>query len=91
MSSSDKFLETVEFLFPSLSGTQTSPTVKSTKALPKCIEVLIEGIPIRGVIDTGSDISILNGSVFREITTARGLKKLKPANQKGLHLWTPST
>ena len=82
MSSSDKFLETAEFLFLSLSGAQTSSTVKSTKASPKCIEVQIKGIPIRGIIDTDSDI--INVSVFREIAAARGLKKqqFKPANQK---------
>jgi len=81
---SNSSLETVEFLLPSVSSAQTSSTVKSTQVSPKCVEVQIEGVPVRGIIDTGLDFSILNGSVCWEITATCGLKKeqFKSANQK---------
>ncbi|XP_065908993.1 uncharacterized protein [Dysidea avara] len=44
---------------------------------PKCgsrsVEVNIEGIPITGVIDTGSDITILRGDQFYNIVSKAGL------------------
>ena len=41
----------------------------------KSIEVQIEVLPIRGIIDTGSDIIILSGTAFQEIVTACGIKR----------------
>ena len=41
----------------------------------KSIEVQIEVLPIRGIIDTGSDITILSGTAFQEIVTACGIKR----------------
>ena len=35
----------------------------------------IEGVLIRGIVDTGSDITILNRDAFQGIATACGLKK----------------
>jgi len=35
------------------------PLVKSTQVSHKCVEVEIEGVPVRSIIDTGSDISTL--------------------------------
>ena len=44
----------------------------------------IEGVPVWGIIDTGSDITILSGSAFQEIVTRSNLKKqdFKPADRK---------
>jgi len=37
--------------------------------------VQIEGVPIRGIVDTGSDITVLNRAAFQGIATACGLKR----------------
>ena len=53
----------------------------------------IEGVPIRGIVDTGSNITILSGPAFQEIVTmSKAPKKehFKPSQQKSLHLWSPS-
>ena len=51
---------------------------------PKCVEVQIENVPVRGIIDTGSDITILSGIAFQKIVTMSNLKKehFKPADRK---------
>ena len=49
--------------------------VTQTTSTPKSIEVQIEGLPIRGIIDTGSDITILSGNALQEIVTACGIKR----------------
>ena len=49
-----------------------------------CVEVLIEGIPVTGLIDTGSDITIIRGDLFYQIVAEAHLKiqSLKTAEQK---------
>ena len=49
-----------------------------------CVEVMIEGISVTGLIDTGSDIKIIRGNLFYQIIPESGLKveSLKPAEQK---------
>ena len=49
-----------------------------------CVEVMIEGVPVTGLIDTGSDITIIRGDLFYQIISESGLKveSLKPAEQK---------
>ena len=45
---------------------------KQIISAPKNIEVQVEGVSIRGVVDTSSDITILSRNAFQEITTACG-------------------
>ena len=49
-----------------------------------CVEVLIEGVPVTGLIDTGSDITIIRGDLFYQIDGEAHLKiqSLKTAEQK---------
>ena len=56
--------------------------IQSEVITPKCIEVQIEGVD---VVDTGSDITILNGPAFWEIVNiSKVLKReqFKPANRQ---------
>ena len=45
---------------------------------------MIEGVAVSGLIDTGSDITIIRGDLFYNIVTEAHLKlqSLKPAEQK---------
>ena len=78
---SNNFSRVTETLFPSATHLQASI---STPTVAKCVEVQIEGVLVRGIIDTGSDITILSGSAFQEIVTRSNLKKqdFKPADRK---------
>ena len=80
------FSEVVEFLFPSAAPLPTSTSViQSELTTPKSIEVQIEGVPIRGIVDTGSDITILSGPAFQKIVTmskAPNKEHFKPADRK---------
>ena len=75
------FSRVTKTLFPSATHLQAST---STPTVAKCVEVKIEGVPVRGILATGSDITILSGSAFREIVTRSNLKKqdFKPADRK---------
>ena len=77
--STNNFLKIVDSLFPpieaSVSTVQDKEVTQTTTGTPKSIEVQIEGLPIRGIIDTGSDITILSGTAFQEIVTACGIKR----------------
>ena len=77
--STNNFLKIVDSLFPpieaSVSTVQDKKVMQTTTGTPKSIEVQIEGLPIRGIIDTGSDITILSGTAFQEIVTACGIKR----------------
>ena len=69
------------------SGTRvirTGSHMSTKKSGSCCVEVMIEGVPVTGLIDTGSDITIIRGDLFYQIIPESGLKveSLKPAEQK---------
>ena len=63
---------------------QTGSHMSTKKSRSCCVEVMIEGVPVTGLIDTGSDITIIRGDLFYQIISESGLKveSLKPAEQK---------
>ena len=46
-------------------------------------DVVIEGVPARGVVDTGAEITIMGGQLFARVATVARLKKnrLKPPDK----------
>lgn len=40
-----------------------------------CARVIIQGVPAEGVVDTGAEITIVGGELFRKIALANRLKK----------------
>ena len=50
----------------------------------RCVQVNIEGVPVTGLIDTGSDITIVRGDLLYHIVSTAGLEEsnIKPADQK---------
>ena len=49
-----------------------------------CVEVKVEGVPVTGLIDTGSDITIIRGDLFYHIVETARLEesRLQPADLK---------
>ena len=69
------------------SGTKvirTGSHMSTKKSGSCCVEVMIEGVPVTGIIDTGSDVTIIREDLFYQIISESGLKveSLKPAEQK---------
>ena len=50
----------------------------------RCVEVKIEGVPVTGLIDTGSDITIVRGDLLYHIVSTAGLEasKIRSADQR---------
>ena len=47
------------------------------------VKVLVAGVPLFGVVDTGADVTIMGGSAFKQVAAAARLHKrdFKPANK----------
>ena len=48
-----------------------------------CVKLQVEGVPVFGLIDTGADITIIGGTLFKQVASAARLKKknFKPADK----------
>lgn len=60
--------------------------VKNTGSKSQSVLVEIEGVPARGIVDTGSDITIIGGELFKHVATMARLQKqqLKPPDKSPL-------
>ena len=68
-------------------GTRVIRTGSNTTVIKSgccCVKVKIEGVVVSGLIDTGSDITIIRGDLFYQIVSESALKlqSLEPAEQK---------
>ena len=66
--------------------------VSDTGSQSQSVVVEIEGVPARGIVDTGSDITIIGGQLFKHVaTTARLRKKHFKSPDKSPHTynWQP--
>lgn len=41
----------------------------------RCVRVLIQGVPAVGIIDSGADITIMGGALFKKVTAVARLRK----------------
>ena len=72
------FQEVAENLFPFISATTstlTQATHQTDDDSPQSATVNIEGVPVTGIIDTGSDITIIGGDMLKTVIAKAGLKK----------------
>ena len=49
--------------------------VSDTGSKPQCARVMIQGVPVIGIIDTAADISIMGGLLFKKVASVAKLKK----------------
>lgn len=65
-------------------------------SVPHRAKVLIQGVPAHGVIDTGADITIMGGELFKMVASVNKLKKSKfkkpdktpPYDQQTFTVWS---
>ena len=50
-------------------------TVEDTGSYPRYANVLVEGVVLRGVVDTGSDLTIMGKEAFKKVAAVAKLKK----------------
>ena len=72
----NSFSEVLNFLFSASQQTKPTSLENSRNATPspKSVKVQIEGVPVTGIIDTGSDITIIGGELFKVIINSAQLK-----------------
>ena len=54
--------------------------LNDTGSEPKCAPVLVQGVPAKGIIDSGSEITIMGAHLFKKVAMTAHLRKrdLKP-------------
>lgn len=59
-------------------------TVEDTGSYPRYANVLVEGVVLRGVVDTGSDLTIMGKEAFKKVAAVAKLKKrdFHPSDKK---------
>ena len=82
-SSGRKLTQTKSSKYSGTRVIRTGSHMCTSKSGTRCVEVMIEGVPATGLIDTGSDITIIR-DLFYQIVTEAHLKvqSLKAAEQK---------
>ena len=50
-------------------------TVPDLGSQPKCAKVVVQGVPLYGIIDSGADITILGGKLFKRVAAVAKLRK----------------
>ena len=72
-------LRVPDFLHSS-SDEETPASAKTVRVVdkgsaPQCVRVQVQGVPAYGLIDSGADITIMGGTLFKKVATVTKLKK----------------
>lgn len=49
--------------------------VSDKGSMTQCVKLCIQGVPVYGIIDSGADITIIGGKLFKKVALAARLKK----------------
>ena len=76
--STEQVASTPENLLYSDSDSETAKSytlrVADGGSIAQCVKVQVQGVPAYGLIDTGADISIIGGKLFKKVTTVARLQ-----------------
>ena len=69
-------LDPFNFLYSSDSdeGDALTVQVSDTGSKPQCAQVMVQGVPVVGIIDTAADITIIGGTLFWKVESVARLK-----------------
>ena len=62
-------------LYSDSEGTVDTVRVSDKGGSPQYVNVKIQGVPTSDVIDTGADITIIGGGLFKKVAIAARLRK----------------
>ena len=68
-------LDPLSLLYSDSEGTVDTVRVSDKGGRAQYVNVEIQGVPTSGVIDTGADISIIGGGLFKKVATVARLRK----------------
>ena len=72
-------LNPIDFLFSDTSDSDDDGEVRVVRvndgSRPRCVRLQIQGVPVVGILDSGADITIMGGALFKKVATAAKLKK----------------
>ena len=73
-------LNPMDFLFSASSDSDDGGEVRAVRvddgeSRPRCMRLQIQGVPAVGILDSGSDITIMGGALFKKVATAEKLKR----------------
>ena len=73
---------TLDALLLSSSEDEESTQVNTVRitdsgSVTQCVRVQVQGVPAYGLIDSGADITIIGGSLFKKVATVARLKTLR--------------
>ena len=73
-------LNPMDFLFSDSSDSDDGGEVRAVRvddggSRPRCVRLQIQGVPVVGILDSGSDITIMGGALFKKVATAAKLKR----------------
>ena len=63
------------FLYSDSDGTVDTVRVSDKGSKPQYVNVQVQGVPTSGILDTGADITIMGGELFKKIAVAAKLRK----------------
>ena len=63
------------FLYSDSDGTVDTVRVSDKGSKPQYVNVQVQGVPTSGILDTGADITIMGGKLFKKIAVAAKLRK----------------
>ena len=55
--------------------------VQDMGSQPHCTKVNVKGVPVDGVVDSGADITIMGGDLFKRVTKVAKLWNFKPPDK----------
>ena len=64
----------LDYLLLDSSDSEDEPEVRQIQLVdqgshPQCARLVVGGVPMEGVVDSGSDITILGGEMFKQVST----------------------
>ena len=67
------------FLYSS-SDEETAASIKTVRvtdqgSIPQCVRLQVQGVPAYGLVDSGADITIIGGALFKKVATVAKLRK----------------
>ena len=68
-------LDPLSWLYTDSEGTVDTVRVSDKGSRPQYVNIQVQGVPTTGVIDTGADITIMGGNLFKKVAAAARLRK----------------
>ena len=49
--------------------------VHDHRSIPRCVRVVVQGVPMYGIVDSAADITVMGGDAFKQVAAAAKSKR----------------